>query len=171
MYARGATRLHPTTQLRIMLNQTPQPADAAGFSPSESGLRERVRFSGFRFVRTPAGMCEAHVELLHEGRRVSASATGQSSSFGDLRVAATAAMRALEEMANREPSFELIGVKLVRAFDANVVIVAVEVREQRGEATRLVGCYLVGDGDVCRGAALSVLNATNRILGNYIATA
>ena len=32
-----------------------------------------------------------------------------------------------------------------------------------------VGCYLA-DGDMVRGAALAVLNATNRVLGNYIST-
>ena len=32
---------------------------------------------------------------------------------------------------------------------------------------RLLGCYLA-DGDMVRGAALAVLNATNRVLGNYI---
>ncbi|MGH7637788.1 MAG: hypothetical protein ACREOK_09050, partial [Gemmatimonadaceae bacterium] len=59
------------------------------------------------------------------------------------------------------------GVKLVRAFDANVVIVTSTQRSARG--TRLVGCYL-SDRDAVRGAALAVLNATNRVLGNYLAT-
>ena len=42
---------------------------------------------------------------------------------------------------------------------------------QRGDAgpDRLLGCYLA-DGDMVKGAALAVLNATNRVLGNYIST-
>ena len=158
-----------------MITSSPYPIPApVSPMPSMPTRPERVRFVGFRFDRTPAGQCEATVELEHEGRRVGAKESGQSSPLGDLRVAATAALRALEQIAHDEPAFELIGVKLVRAFDANVVIVSVELREQgqeRSEPTRLVGCYLVGDNDVRRGAALSVLNATNRILGNYIATA
>lgn len=156
----------------ITSSSTPTPAPATAM-PSLPPRPERVRFVGFRFDRTPAGMCEATVELEHEGRRVVSREGGQSSPLGDLRVAATAALRALEQIAHDEPAFELIGVKLVRAFDASVVIVSVELREQaetQQEPARLVGCYLVGDNDVRRGAALSVLNATNRILGNYIAT-
>jgi hypothetical protein len=38
---------------------------------------------------------------------------------------------------------------------------------ENGKLTRLVGCYLA-DADNRRGAALAVLNATNRVLGNYI---
>ena len=52
-------------------------------------------------------------------------------------------------------------------IDANVIIVSATQRSARG--TRLVGCYLA-DRDAVRGAALAVLNATNRVLGNYIST-
>ena len=64
--------------------------------------------------------------------------------------------------------FELLGVKAVRAFDATVVIVSLSARDA-AHASRLVGSYLT-DNDPPRGAALAVLNATNRILGNYFAT-
>jgi hypothetical protein len=56
----------------------------------------------------------------------------------------------------------------VRAFDANVVIASLIQRGDTGP-DRLLGCYLA-DGDMVRGAALAVLNATNRVLGNYIST-
>ena len=55
----------------------------------------------------------------------------------------------------------------MRAFDATVVIVSLSARTT--EATRLVGSCLT-DSDPPRGAALAVLNATNRLLGNYLAT-
>ena len=77
------------------------------------------------------------------------------------------ALRALEEFAEGGLSFELIGVKHIRAFDSNLVIVSIGVRGSAG--TRLVGCYLA-DEEMPRGAALAVLNATNRLLGNYLAT-
>ena len=63
--------------------------------------------------------------------------------------------------------FELLGVKAVRAFDATVVIVSVACHN--GVAVRLVGSCL-RETDLPRGAALAVLNATNRVLGNVIFT-
>jgi len=63
-------------------------------------------------------------------------------------------------------SFELLGVKAVRAFDATVVIVSLGVQGD-GSGHRVVGSYLT-DTDTPRGAALAVLNATNRILGNRL---
>jgi hypothetical protein len=63
-------------------------------------------------------------------------------------------------------SFELLGVKAVRAFDATVVIVSLAVNGE-GNGQRVVGSYLT-EQDSARGAALAVLNATNRILGNRL---
>ena len=88
--------------------------------------------------------------------------------MGDLRLSADAALRALEQFSNHELHFELIGVKLVRAFDENLVIVSIAMRGDPNP-TRLIGAYLAAD-DVNRGAAVAVLNATNRVLGNYVAT-
>lgn len=76
-------------------------------------------------------------------------------------------MHAVESFAQGGLGLELMGVKLVRAFDANVIIVSCTQRASPG--TRLVGCYLA-DRDAVRGAALAVLNATNRVLGNYLTT-
>ena len=65
----------------------------------------------------------------------------------------------------KQVSFDLLGVKAVRAFDSTVLIVSLSVREE-ALAKRLVGSFLT-DADPPRGAALAVLNATNRMLGNY----
>jgi hypothetical protein len=54
-------------------------------------------------------------------------------------------------------------VKHIRAFDSNLAIVSITHR-QDGTNYPLVGCYLARE-DVCRGAAIAVLNATNRVLG------
>jgi hypothetical protein len=141
-------------------------------STSASGQQtrraERVRFSDFAFTRTPSGQCTAEVELEYEGQKVAGRSSGQSSPLADLRVAAEAALRALEQFTDHSLVFELIGVKLIRAFDSNLVIVSVALRGSDAQA-RLVGCYLV-ESDTRRGAAVAVLNATNRILGNYIST-
>ncbi len=131
--------------------------------------RERLRFSNFGFTRTPSGRCSAEVELEWvDGVRVVGRADGQTSELGDLRISAEAALRALESFSDQALVFELIGVKLLRAFDANVVIVSVGVKRGEGPG-KLLGCYLA-ERDIPRGAVLAVLNATNRVLGNFIAT-
>lgn len=148
-----------------------QPSDRSASSApagASASRRERVRFANFAFTRSPSGQCVADVELEYEGQRVRGHCTGQSSPLGDLRIAADAALRALEEFTEHTLRFEILGVKLIRAFDANLVIVSVG---QLGAdvPVRLVGCFLA-ESDIRRGAAVAVLNATNRLLGNYIAT-
>lgn len=132
--------------------------------------RERLRFADFGFTRSPSGQCSAEVSLEWDNVMYVGRAIGQSSPLGDFRVAAEAALRALEDFAKDAMHFELLGVKHVRAFDANLLIVSVGLREesqQDAQMTRLVGCYLA-ETDTRRGAAMAVLNATNRVLGNYI---
>jgi hypothetical protein len=131
--------------------------------------RERLRFTDFSFQRSPSGICVAEVTLeWMDGVVVRGRAAGHSSPMGDLRLSAEAALRALEQFAEGKLRFELIGVKLVRAFDENLVITNISVRGDE-RADKLIGAYLAAR-DTTRGAAVSVLNATNRILGNHIAT-
>ena len=131
--------------------------------------RERLRFVDFRFSRSQQGQCTAEVELEWlEGHRVVGRAIGQSSELGDLRCSAEAAIDAIERFSENALELELLGVKALRAFDANIVIVSVEVK--RGEGPRrLLGSYLA-EQDPIRAAVVAVLNATNRVLGNFIAT-
>ena len=120
---------------------------------------ERLRFDEFSLDRLPSGRCVARVRLgLRELDRFDGRCEGLASPAGELRCAAQACVSAI---------FELLGVKAVRAFDANVVIVSIAVRGEGSGGNRLVGSVLV-DGDVARGAALAVLNATNRLLGNQV---
>lgn len=99
---------------------------------------------------------------------ISGQVAGPASPIGDIRLGAEAAIRALETFTDGTVTFELIGVKVVRAFDANIVITSLIQHGDDGPE-RLLGCYLA-EGDLARGAALSVLNATNRVLGNFILT-
>lgn len=128
--------------------------------------QERLRFSTFTFERTPAGQVSCAVTLEFGVELISAKASGQASPAGDVRLGAEATIRALESFTGGNLAFDLIGVKVVRAFDANIVITSLM---QRGDAgpERLLGCYLA-EGDLVRGAALSVLNATNRVVANFI---
>lgn len=125
-------------------------------------MKERLRFVGFKLDRLPSGECRARVTLAWpDGPRFEGEARGLTSQAGELRCAAQAALLALVQ-AVREPSFELVGVKAVRAFDATVVIVSLGL-PGHSEGPRVVGSYLT-EGDAPRGAALAVLNATNRLL-------
>jgi hypothetical protein len=132
--------------------------------------RERVRFHDFTFERRPDGRCRARVDLAWVGEQhYYGEAEGVASDTGEMRCAATAALAALgKAVASRSVQLDLLGVKSVRAFDSIVVVVALSATDGT-RSTRLVGSYLT-EADVPRGAALAVLNATNRFLGNLLAT-
>ena len=138
--------------------------------------RERLRFTRFSFERTPNARCAAEVELEYQpGDAVVGRAEGISAPLGDIRLAAEATLRAIEEFSRGTLRLELLGVKQMRAFDANVVIVSVQCVDgespngERGKERRLLGCHLAGE-DPLRGAVIATLQATNRLLGNAIAT-
>ncbi len=144
-------------------------AGSMGLSQAAVARRERLRFTDFTFERTPAGRVTCQVTLeFAPGELVLGQVAGQASPGGDTRLGAEAAIRALENFTDRAVTFELVGVKVVRAFDANVVITSL-IQQGDSGPERLLGCYLA-DGDLVRGAALAVLNATNRVLGYYIMT-
>ncbi|HXI20482.1 MAG TPA: hypothetical protein VNH46_05330 [Gemmatimonadales bacterium] len=129
-------------------------------------LPDRLKFSEFTLERLANGRCRARVVLSwQENEEFTGESEGLGSQSGELRCAAEACVLALTRAVKSELRFELLGVKAVRAFDANVVIVSLSLPS--GEQTqRLVGCFLTEDIDPTRGAALAVLNATNRVLGN-----
>ena len=138
-------------------------------APGEVHHAERLRFQDFTFERLANGRCRARVVLSWvDGRQFVGESEGIVSQAGELRCSAHATVRALERVAQPKVGFEVLGVKAVRAFDATVVIVSLAARVD-STTSRLVGSYLT-DKDPPRGAALAVLNATNRVLGNHVFT-
>ncbi|MCC6772646.1 MAG: hypothetical protein IT360_15740 [Gemmatimonadaceae bacterium] len=136
------------------------------------GRRERLRFTRFAFQRSPTARCCAEVELEYQpGDAVVGRAEGIATPLGDVRLAAEATLRAIEQFIQGSLRFDLLGVKQMRAFDANVVIVSILCIDQTGRESerRLLGCHLADD-DVLRGTVIATLQATNRLLGNAIAT-
>ena len=134
-------------------------------SPNPSG--DRLRFAEFTLDRLPNGRCRARVGLTwKESEQFTGESEGLGSQAGELRTAAEACVRALTDAVQGAMGFELLGVKAVRAFDATVVIVSLAVQGEE-DGHRVVGSYLT-ENDAARGAALAVLNATNRILGNRL---
>jgi len=129
--------------------------------------RERLRFVDFELQRLQNGRCRARVVLEWDPKeQFIGSAEELGSQAGELRCAAQAAVEAIVRAVGAKVVFELLGVKAVRAFDATVVIVSLT-SKQDSKASRLVGSYITDDLG-SRGAALAVLNATNRLLGNII---
>lgn len=132
-------------------------------------VAERLKFREFTFQRLASGRCRARVVLSWaDGRQFTGESDGVASQAGELRCSAVAAVQALVQAVEPRVELELLGVKAVRAFDATVVIVSMSAHVQSA-ASRLVGSYLT-ETDPPRGAALAVLNATNRLLGNFLVT-
>lgn len=139
-------------------------------APSAQGAprRERLRFTRFLFERSRTARCRAEVELEYEpGESVVGVAEGIATPLGDARLAAEATLRAIEDFSRGALQLELLGVKQMRAFDANVVIVSVVSHRGDGER-RLLGCHLA-DEDLLRATVVATLQATNRVLGDLIA--
>ena len=169
MFSRGqytARSLHP---LRRVFPPTPQDTQSTAATNARANVRERLRFSGFKATRTPNGRLSVEVELeWHDGIRLVGTADGQAGELSDLRIAAQAAIQAIGRFTEGSAVFELLGVKLTRAFDANIIIVSVSTRGAIN-SRRLIGC-VIAEEDVLRGAVVAVLSATNRVLGNFVAT-
>lgn len=134
---------------------------------SPNPASDRLRFAEFTLDRLANGRCRARVGLTwKESEQFTGESEGLASQAGELRCAAQACVNALAQAVQGGMGFELLGVKAVRAFDATVIIVSLAAQGE-GSGHRVVGSYLT-ENDTARGAALAVLNATNRILGNRL---
>lgn len=131
-------------------------------------MSQRLKFSEFHFDNLPDGRCRARVGLEYgEDVKFEGASEGLGSPTGELRCAAQAAVQALESAVDGKVDLELLGVKSVRAFDSTVIIVSLACHDEGSH--RVVGSCL-SEGEHTRGAALAVLNATNRMLGNLVYT-
>ena len=94
----------------------------------------------FRRFEPGRGRCHAKVTLSwQDSDEWLGESEGLASQSGELRCAAEACVIALTKATKSELRFELLGVKAVRAFDANVVIVSLSLLNGN-ETQRLVGC-------------------------------
>ena len=134
---------------------------------SPNPASDRLRFAEFTLDRLANGRCRARVGLTwKESEQFTGESEGLASQAGELRCAAQACVNALAQAVQGGMGFELLGVKAVRAFDATVIIDSLAAQGE-GSGHREDGSYLT-ENDTARGAALAVLNATNRILGNRL---
>ena len=141
-------------------------------SPSPSDPQttpERLRFAEFTIDRLPTGQCKARVVLSWQGEeRFEGVCEGLTSPEGELRCSAQACVNALTEAVEGKIKFNLLGVKAVRAFDSTIVIVSLATHGDNSRR-RIVGSVLT-EKEVARAAALAVMNATNRLMGNLVDT-
>lgn len=137
----------------------------------ESSPRRRVRLVNARLARGADTSTQAEISLEWEAVEYHGKASGIGRGAIDLRVCAQAALEALHSLLGGRMTFRIIGVKSVKAFDDSVAIVSLGVNDpETGQDRRLIGTALAADGNIPQGVAKAVLNATNRVLGNFLAT-
>jgi hypothetical protein len=127
--------------------------------------RQRVRFVEVVRVTTADQQVTFRVTLEWGGQDFIGTATGEKGGTVELRVVALAALEALSALVPGDMPIRLAGVKQVRAFDADMVVVSLYRPE--AQPYSLVGAVVIGD-DIHRAVAVAVLSALNRLLGNYL---
>jgi hypothetical protein len=155
--------------LDAILEREGIPAESAEifFTGSGGGPQRRVRFEGVDVKRPRPNYTISSVELEWQDRPYIGRSEGEGGGALELRVCAQATVEALHEIIGGEVTFQLVGVKAIRIFDHDLI--AVLLHSPQAADRRLVGLSLVVD-DPDRSACLAVLNATNRMLGNYLDT-
>jgi hypothetical protein len=159
-------------ELRAQAQAILQDAGVAGEGAFELLLRpedeprRRVRLDGVDVKFELPGITRVRVTLEWGGNEYRGESAGESGNPLELRTAAAAAVQALNRVTADSIAVRLVGVKQLRAFDADILVVALMSEESPPQ--KLVGAVCVGDAPH-RAAAAAVLHATNRILGNYIA--
>lgn len=122
----------------------------------------RPRFLEAELRREPGSRARARVALELGGREHVAEAEAVGDEVMMLRVVAQTTLRALELATGKPGVFELVGVKRIHAFDETVILTCVRTPEV--PAHRLLGCIPVDRRSLAEATALSLLNATNRVV-------
>lgn len=138
---------------------------SAAYRP-ERRDRQRVRFMELQRTIQPDQQIAFTVTLEWAGSEYTGRVAGEKGDAVELRTIASAALTAIAALVPHEVKVRLAGVKMVRAFDAELVVVSLYRPDD--EPHNLVGAVVAGD-DPRRAAATAVLSALNRLLGNYLA--
>lgn len=112
--------------------------------------------------RDASSQVQVVVTLSLSGREHRGEAEGVGSDLYVLRLAARATIRAVEAVLARSDYLRLVGVKRVRAFDADVALAAVRVSDD--PSRQLLGAVPIDDRLV-RSGVTATLDAVNRVLG------
>jgi hypothetical protein len=129
--------------------------------------RERLRFEEFDHQISASGKARVRVVLADREVSYAGEAVGVETREGAGRAAALATLAAAKAATGHRFDADLVGIKLVRAFDSWIVVTAL--RAHTPDRTyRLIGSSEAPGEDTTRGAVLSVLDAVNRVLERYI---
>lgn len=124
----------------------------------------RLRLEDVRIATLDGERCRARVSLAGRlGDPVAGEGEGPASPAGRLRAVADATVAALHQHTGGDLTIDLLGIKALRAFDNALVVASVMVRFGE-KAERVVGSC-IQPVENPRGAALAVLDATNRLVG------
>ncbi|MGH7471784.1 MAG: hypothetical protein ACRENP_27860 [Longimicrobiales bacterium] len=127
--------------------------------------RQRVRFLSAERMMDPDHRVRVRVALEWHGQICTGESIGENGEFIELRTAALAALNAIEKVVGEPLGVKVIGVKQVRAFDSDLMVVSMH--RSNSTPQRLVGA-VPGGRDPRESAAIAVLNGLNRTLGNYL---
>lgn len=135
--------------------------------PTVSGPRRRVRFVKVE-RQDEQGRVTVTVHLEWNDEIVSGTASGEKGQAIELKTTAQAALEAIQKLSPQEIGVRIIGIKLIHAFDSDLIVASL----LRGDDAkqRLVGAVVVNE-DTNAAAAVAVLSALNRTLGNFLQNA
>ncbi len=125
-----------------------------------AGLSCRPVLTVAEATRAPGSRVEVCVTLRVGRQRFEGLSAGVGLDVIELRLAAMATLEAIHKAVGTE-RFDLVGIKRLHAFDADVILVAL--RDQGECARRYIGAVPVRSTNI-HAAAAAVLDATNRIL-------
>jgi hypothetical protein len=127
------------------------------------GSEPRLRLVDVERNRETGSRIRIRVEVEHEGVRHDGAAEGLDTPIMELRLAAEATLTAAGAALGDAGWLELVGVKLLHAFDADVILIAVRTADEPGR--KLVGAVPASVGERSRAAVSATLNAINRVIG------
>jgi hypothetical protein len=127
--------------------------------------RQRVRFLSAERLLDPDHQVRIRVTLEWRGQLCTGELTGESGDYIELRTAAGAALRAIEKVVGEPLDVKVVGVKQIRAFDSELLVVSLH--RSGSSPQRLVGA-VPGSRDSREAVVIAVLNGLNRTLGNYL---
>ncbi len=143
---------------------------ANSFDASRAATRSpaRLQLIGCRLERGPAATSRVFVQFadIESDATLEYRQEGATCLGGDLRLAAIATIDAVSQASNGELRLELVGVKPVRAFDTNLMVVAL-LAHRDGTTCRVVGTA-ISDNDQLTGVARATLHAVNRLVAPHL---
>lgn len=134
---------------------------SGGADRPREGDGGRLRLVDVRTEHRPDSGVRIVVELADGEVRHRGEVEGVGTGAVELRLAGAAALEAIRRAVPETEDLRLVGMKEVRAFDADVVLAGL--RSHREHDGRLVGA-VPSAGDPDRAAAAAVLDAVNRVL-------